>query len=382
MTIAVAMSGGVDSSVAAALLAENNSTADSNAPPAVVGLTMQLWNQRRLPALLGAEEGEPGRASGRCCSLDDVYDARRVASFLGLPYYVVNLEDRFEQGVVRPFVQSYLAGETPIPCSLCNTEIKFAEFIETARKVGADKIATGHYARVGKDPDSDRYRLFAGRDPSKDQSYFLFGLTQQQLARTLFPLGEFTKQEVRAMARDRNLPVAEKPDSQEICFVPTGNYRRFIDAYLSEQGMKIEDAAGEVVTTDGRVLGRHEGLGNYTVGQRKGLGVATGTPLYVIGLDRSRNRVVVGSNDELLKKRLLVREINWIRPASEGDPLEVHVKIRNKHFPAAARVEARAGSGAHVEFARPQRAITPGQAAVFYDGDEVVGGGWISQVLD
>jgi tRNA-specific 2-thiouridylase len=382
MTIAVAMSGGVDSSVAAALLAENNSTADSNSHPAVVGMTMQLWNQRRLPALLGAEEGEPGRASGRCCSLDDVYDARQVASFLGLPYYVVNLEDRFEQGVVRPFVESYLAGETPIPCSLCNTEIKFAEFIDTARKVGADNIATGHYARIEKDPGSGRYRLFAGRDLSKDQSYFLFGLTQPQLARTLFPLGEFTKEEVRAMARARNLPVAEKPDSQEICFVPTGNYRQFIDAYLNEQGRKIEDAAGDMVTPDGRVLGRHEGLGSYTVGQRKGLGVATGTPLYVISLDRAQNRVVVGSNDDLLKSRLLVREINWIRPAREGDSFEARVKIRNKHFPAAARVEARSGGEAIVEFATPQRAITPGQAAVFYDGDEVVGGGWISSALD
>ena len=376
------MSGGVDSSVAAALLAENNPSADPNGPPAVVGMTMQLWNQRRLPALLGAEEGEPGRASGRCCSLDDVYDARRVAGFLGLPYYVVNLEDRFEQGVVRPFVESYLAGETPIPCSLCNTEIKFAEFIDTARKVGADTIATGHYARVERDPDTGRYRLFAGRDASKDQSYFLFGLTQQQLARTLFPLGEFTKEEVRAMARQRNLPVAEKPDSQEICFVPTGNYRRFIDAYLSEQGRKIKDAAGEMVTTDGRVVGRHEGLGNYTVGQRKGLGIATGTPLYVIGLDRANNRVVVGANDELLKRRLLVREINWIRPATAGDSFEARVKIRNKHVPAAARVEARAGGEAVVEFASPQRAITPGQAAVFYDGDEIAGGGWISSVLD
>jgi tRNA-specific 2-thiouridylase len=382
MTIAIAMSGGVDSSVAAALLAENNPPTDSNSPPAVVGMTMQLWNQRRLPALLGANEGSPGRASGRCCSLDDVYDARRVASFLELPYYVVNLEDRFEQGVVRPFVESYLAGETPIPCSLCNTEIKFAEFIDTARKVGAETIATGHYARVERDPDSGRYRLFAGRDPSKDQSYFLFGLTQPQLARTTFPLGKFTKDEVRNIARDRNLPVAEKPDSQEICFVPTGNYRRFIDAYLNEQGKKIEDTAGEMVTTDGRVVGRHTGLGSYTVGQRKGLGVATGTPLYVIGLDRSHNRVVVGADDEILKRRLLVREINWIRPAREGDSFEVRVKIRNKHFPAAARVEARADGEAFVEFAKPQRAITPGQAAVFYDGDEIAGGGWISKVLD
>ncbi len=382
MTIAVAMSGGVDSSVAAALLIEKNSSPGPDGAPAVIGMTMQLWNQRRLPALLGVEEGEPGRASGRCCSLDDVYDARRVAGFLGLPYYVVNFEDRFEQGVVRPFVESYLAGETPIPCSLCNTEIKFAEFIETARKVGADAVATGHYARVRCDPDTGRYRLFAGRDASKDQSYFLFGLTQDQLARTLFPLGEFTKQEVRAMARARNLPVAEKPDSQEICFVPTGNYRRFINAYLGEQGVKIEETRGEVVTTDGRVLGEHNGLGNYTVGQRKGLGIATGTPLYVIGLDRARNRVVVGSNDELLKRRMRVRGVNWIRQVSEGDCFEARVKIRNKHVPADARVEACANGEAFVEFVMPQRAITPGQAAVFYDADEVVGGGWISRVLD
>jgi len=382
MTIAVAMSGGVDSSVAAALLAENNSSPGSNGGHAVIGLTMQLWNQRRLPALLGAAEGESGRASGRCCSLDDVYDARRVAGFLGLPYYVVNLEDTFEQSVVRPFVESYLAGETPIPCSLCNSEIKFARFIETARQVGADAVATGHYARVRHDPDSGRYRLFAGRDPSKDQSYFLFGLQQEQLARTLFPLGEFTKEEVRGMARAKNLPVAEKPDSQEICFVPTGSYRQFIDAYLAEQGRKLEETGGQLVTTDGRVLGGHSGLGNYTVGQRKGLGVATGTPLYVIGLDRAHNRVVVGADHELLKKRLRVREINWVRPSHEGDSFEARVKIRNKHVPAAAVVEVRANGEATVEFATPQRAITPGQAAVFYDGDELIAGGWIASVLD
>jgi tRNA-uridine 2-sulfurtransferase len=383
MTIAVAMSGGVDSSMAAALLTEDNSFAASNGSPPVLGMTMQLWNQRRLPARLGAEEGEtPARASGRCCSLDDVYDARRVANFLGLPYYVVNFEDRFERDIVRPFVESYLAGETPIPCSRCNTEIKFAQFIETALKIGADAVATGHYARIRRDDASGRYRLLAGRDPSKDQSYFLFGLTQEQLARTVFPLGEFTKEEVRNMARKRNLPVAEKPDSQEICFVPTGNYRHFIDAYLAEQGKQVDSEGGEIVSTDGRVLGRHEGLENYTVGQRKGMGFATGTPLYVIALDPARCRVVVGSNQELLKSRLRVRDVNWIRPVSEGNSFSAKVKIRNKHLPAAARVEAGANAEARVEFASPQRAITPGQAAVFYDGDEVVGGGWISQDLD
>lgn len=382
MTIAVAMSGGVDSSLAAALLAEESARAGAKDSPAVVGMTMQLWNQRRLPELLGGETGEsPVRASGRCCSLDDVYDARRVANFLGMPYYVVNFEERFERDVVRPFVDGYLAGETPIPCSLCNTEIKFAQFIETALQIGAERVATGHYARVYRDSESGRYRLLAGRDASKDQSYFLFGLSQEQLARTFFPLGEFTKEEVRAMARERKLPVAEKPDSQEICFVPTGNYRRFIDAYLAEQKKRLESGGGEIVSSDGRVLGRHDGLENFTVGQRKGLGFATGTPLYVIGLDAAQRRVVVGSNDELLKSRLLVRDVNWIRAVREGEAFSAHVKIRNKHLPSAARVEALGNAGARVEFASPQRAITPGQAAVFYDGDEVVGGGWISSVL-
>ena len=391
-TIAVAMSGGVDSSTAAAILAESNSLASGEAPSAssngaeaVVGLTMQLWNQRRLPGLQGLEQGAgtAGHASGRCCSLDDVYDARRVANFLGIPYYVVNFEERFEQDVVRPFVERYLAGATPIPCSLCNTEIKFEKFVETAREIGADRIATGHYARLRRDESTGRCRLLAAVDRSKDQSYFLFGLTQEQLARSVFPLGELTKDRVRSIAREKRLPVAEKPESQEICFVPSGSYRDFIQAYLAEQGVKLEGQPGEVVTTGGQVLGEHQGLYNYTVGQRKGLGVAVGAPLYVIELDRERNRVVVGPNEELFGCRCLVRDVNWIRLVREGELLEGSVKIRNKHEPASARVEA-VSSGARcearVEFLEPQRAITPGQAAVFYDGDEIVGGGWIDAV--
>ncbi len=373
MITAVAMSGGVDSSAAAALLA-------ANARPSVVGLTMQLWNQRRLPALQGLEViGPSGHASGRCCSLDDVYDARRVAHVLGIPYYVVNYESRFEDDVIRPFVSRYLAGETPIPCSLCNTEIKFERLVTTALEIGADRLATGHYARLLCDERTGRYRLFAARDRAKDQSYFLFGLTQQQLARAAFPLGELTKEQVRAIARERRLPVAEKPESQEICFVPAGSYRDFIAAYLAEQGGALPDRRGEIVSRDGRPLGEHTGLHNFTVGQRKGLGLATGSPLYVIELDAERNRVVVGCKDDLYRRVCRVRQVNWIRDVASGEVLEAQVKIRHKHVAAPARIESRANGEAMVAFAEPQRAITPGQAAVFYDGDEVVGGGWIAE---
>jgi tRNA-specific 2-thiouridylase len=282
--------------------------------------------------------------------------------------------------VVRPFVEGYLAGETPIPCSLCNTEIKFAQFLSTARQIGADRIATGHYARIRRDPRTGRYQLLRGVDRSKDQAYFLFGLTQEQLACSEFPLGEMTKQQVRAIARERGLPVAEKPDSQEICFVPTGSYRQFIDAYLAEQQRSPEAPAGDVVSTDGRVLGEHHGIQNFTVGQRKGLGMAVGSPLYVIAIEPASNRVVVGEDRDLFRSRFHVRNVNWIRPLAAGDAVDADVKIRHNHPGAPARVEAHGESEALVEFVEPQRAITPGQAAVFYMGDEVLAGGWISRV--
>ncbi len=362
--IAVAMSGGVDSSTVAALL-------HGQGLP-VVGLTMQLWNQRRLPELA------PDRPTGRCCSLDDVYDARWVAQHLGIPYYVVNFERRFEDQVVKPFVDEYLAGRTPIPCTLCNNFIKFDQFLEMAAAAGADRIATGHYARIRSDEKTGRQELLRGVDASKDQTYFLFGLTQEQLSRTWFPLGGYTKHEVRELARSFGLRVADKGDSQEICFVPNGDYAAFIDAYFREQGIAREATRGEIIDTEGRVLGEHTGVHHFTVGQRRGLGIACGKPLYVIATEPAAQRVVVGRNDDLLRDRLTARDVNWISIGTPAGPVRAQVKVRNKHVAAPATLFA-VGGGRRVEvhFDVPQRAVTPGQAAVFYDGDLVLGGGWI-----
>ena len=362
--IAVAMSGGVDSSTVAALLREQGRD--------VVGLTMQLWNQRRLPELQG--DGSPQH---RCCSLDDVYDAKRVAQHLGFPHYVVNFETQFEERVVRPFVEEYLSGRTPIACTNCNTDVKFEPLLRMARQIGAERLATGHYARVRRNERTGRYELLRARDETKDQSYFLWGLTQEQLARTEFPLGELTKAEVRALARRANLPVADKPDSQELCFVPVGNYARFLEAYTRESGSSLSRLEGQIVTRDGQVIGRHSGVHHFTVGQRKGLGIAAGEPLYVISLDPATNRVVVGEDAALRRTVCELDAVNWISIEAPAQPTRAHVKIRHKHEPAPAIVEAMGPTAARVTFDTAQRAITPGQAGVFYSAEVVLGGGWI-----
>ncbi len=365
-TIAVAMSGGVDSSTAAAMLVHSGET--------VVGLTLQLWDQTRLAGKHGIPDAPK---AGRCCSLDDVYDARRVAEQLGIPYYVVNQEERFEKDVVRPFVDEYLAGRTPIPCSLCNNHLKFDQLLHTAQSIGASRIATGHYAVNERDAARGRWILKRPADLAKDQTYFLFGLTQPQLAHTLFPLGRLTKSEVREVARQRGLTLAEKPDSQEICFIPGGDYKQFLTAYLEEQGEQAPQTAGELVASSGEVLGHHDGISGFTVGQRKGLGVSSPSPLYVLEIDPASRKVTVGADHELATRTLRARQLNWISIAELTDPMRVRVKIRHRHEPAWATLEPGGPGEAMATFDEPQRAVTPGQAAVFYDGDEVVGGGWI-----
>jgi tRNA-specific 2-thiouridylase len=368
-TIAVAMSGGVDSSAVAALL-------HAQGHP-LVGLTLQLWNQRRLAANYASQGLPEVVPQGRCCSIDDVYDARHVAEHLGIPYYLVNAQDRFEEEVVRPFVAEYLAGRTPIPCTLCNNHLKFDQLLLTARQIGAERIATGHYARNHFDEARGRWILSRPADRSKDQTYFLFGLTQAQLSRTLFPLGEMQKPAVRSMAADHGLDLAQKPDSQEICFIPGGSYSQFLKAYLDEQGNELPDSSGDLVSSAGEVIGHHEGIHGFTVGQRKGLGISSPDPLYVLKIHPDSHKVEVGPDDQLLSTKLTANRLNWVSIAQPTEPIRVAIKIRHRHEPAPATLRVLHDDLIEATFDDPQRAITPGQSAVFYQGDEVAGGGWI-----
>lgn len=368
MKIAVAMSGGVDSSAAAALLKEQGHE--------LVGFTMQLWNQRR--GISVDENGDP--LPSRCCSLDDVYDARRVAGALGIPFYVLNLEEDFERDVVEPFVQSYLSGETPIPCVACNSRLKFASLDRMAVSLGCEKVATGHYARVEYDETADRYRLFRGTNHAKDQSYFLWELTQDQLSRAYFPLGEMMKDDVREIIRDADPLVAKKQESQEICFVPDGKYSEFIDRYLEHEDRLTEmPAGGEIVSTTGEVVGSHSGIHRYTIGQRRGLGIAHDKPLYVVQIERAKNQIIVGEADELESIECIAKGVNWLAFNEPTAPVRAEVKVRYRHEPALAMIHPLPDSRARILFDEPQRAITPGQATIFYRGEEVVGGGWITK---
>jgi tRNA-uridine 2-sulfurtransferase len=355
--IVVAMSGGVDSSVAAALLADEGHE--------VIGLSMQLYDQTEGTASFGS-----------CCSLDDLHDARRVAAAVGIPHYIVNFERQFHEHVVSNFVREYASGRTPLPCAHCNSDLKFATLLERARGLGADAVATGHYARTGRDAASGRYQLRRAADAAKDQSYFLFSLTQDQLACAVFPVGDRPKNAVREFARRRHLPVADKPDSQEICFIPDHDYAAFVDRHTVEA-----DRDGSIVDADGRVLGMHRGVHRFTVGQRKGLGLTSstnGAPMYVLALRPAERQVVVGPKAALEQTVLDASSVNWIVPEPSG-PLRVTAQIRHRHTPASATVRSTGDGRAEVVFDSPQIAITPGQAVVFYDGDSVAGGGWIDE---
>jgi tRNA-specific 2-thiouridylase len=364
--IVVAMSGGVDSSVAAALLVEQGHE--------VIGLSMQLYDQSAASG-----QSADGRSFGSCCSLDDLHDARRVAAAIDIPHYIMNFERQFREQVISNFVAEYAAGRTPLPCTHCNSDLKFATLAERARAFGAELVATGHYARVERDPAGGRYLLKRGVDRTKDQAYFLFSLTQEQLAAAAFPLGDLTKASVRAHARRRNLPVADKPDSQEICFIPDHDYASFVTAHAP-----AVPGGGEMVDETGRVLGTHTGVHRFTVGQRKGLGLAStrsaataaGQPLYVLALRPAEQQVVVGPRSALERTHLTASGVNWICREPQ-DVIRASVQIRHRHEPAPAAVRSLGGACAEVVFDQPQIAITPGQAVVFYDGDVVVGGGWI-----
>jgi tRNA-specific 2-thiouridylase len=362
--VAVAMSGGLDSSMAAVFLKDEGYE--------VIGLTMHLWDQT-----------QDGRGHfGRCCSPEDIQDARRVADQIGIPHYVVNLRRAFEGEVVDYFVEEYLKGRTPNPCVRCNERIKFGRLLQKAEELKAEALATGHYAgiewdRSKKENKPQRYFLWRGADRSKDQSYFLFSLTQEQMGKIIFPLGEKSKAEVRQQALRLGLRVAQKSESQEICFVPDDDYRKFVG---TRKGKEISKP-GEIVNRQGKVLGFHRGLYSYTIGQRRGLGIAAPHPYYVLELDTEGTRVVVGTKEELGSNGLVAAGVNWISfPKLEGK-VEAQVQIRYRHRGAPAVLSPLEEGKVRVDFRIPQRSVTPGQAAVFYQNEEVLGGGWIEKAF-
>ncbi|WP_366922570.1 tRNA 2-thiouridine(34) synthase MnmA [Metallumcola ferriviriculae] len=356
--ILVAMSGGVDSSVAAALLKESDYD--------LVGVTMQIWP---------ADQPHP-EIEGSCCSLSAVDDARSVADKLGIPYYVMNFRDYFKEKVIDYFIEDYLSGRTPNPCIACNQHVKFEALLQKALAIGTDLIATGHYARIYFDDDRQRYVLAKAKDSNKDQTYVLYGFNQEQLSRTLMPLGEFTKPEIRQMAEEMGLVVAHKPESQEICFVPDNNYRNFLK---DKVGQRIKP--GPFLDTKGNKIGEHQGIAYYTIGQRHGLGLAMGKPIYVVDIDVRRNAVIVGSHEETFSPGLTANKNNFILFDHLESPVEVKVKIRYKAPPVPALVSPGEEGRVKVEFKQPQRAVTPGQAVVYYQDDLVMGGGTIEKPL-
>jgi tRNA-specific 2-thiouridylase len=356
--VVVGMSGGVDSSVAAALLTE--------AGHEVVGVTMRVWPWQ--------EAAEASARFGSCCGTDAVEDARRVASALGIPYYVLNMADEFDRTVIAPFAEAYREGRTPVPCLACNSDLKFGSLLGRAAAWDAAAVATGHYARIDRVPETGRFRLLRARDTRKDQTDFLWPLTQRQLGAARFPIGDLTKDEVREHARRLGLVTADKPESQEICFVPDGNYRGFL-----REREPATFRAGTIVGVDGRVLGRHDGVAGFTIGQRRGLGLAAGRALYVVDLDPDTGRVTVGDAADLEHDRLVAGRVNFVAGTPPAGPQRVIAKIRHNHEPAAATLRVLADGRAEVVFDRPQRAIAPGQSCVWYQDEAVLGGGVIER---